>query len=88
MKEADMERMLKPLANRRRLAVLKFLHKRRVANVGEIAEHLRLSLPATSRHLRLLENAHFLEKDQHGLEMHYRLSIEAPLLTQYVLKLL
>src|SRR3989344_4486332 len=63
-REAEMERQLKVLANRRRLAILSLLRKKKEASVGEIAESIRLSFTSTSKHLTMLERAGFLEKEQ------------------------
>jgi len=79
-KEAAAERLLKPLANRRRLLIMNFLRKRKEASVGDIAHLLDLSLAATSRHLSMLERAGYLEKEQRSLAVFYRLSSEAPAL--------
>ncbi|HEY4516951.1 MAG TPA: metalloregulator ArsR/SmtB family transcription factor [Candidatus Paceibacterota bacterium] len=82
MNDAGIEHLLKPLANRRRLAILNFLRARKEAHVGQIAEFVRLSLPATSRHLTMLERVGFLEKDQRSLNVYYRISKGAsPILT-------
>ena len=86
MNAPELERQLKALANRRRLTILKFLRSRREANVSDIAENIRLSFTSTSRHLRLLENVGFLEKEQRGLEMYYSVAEAAPILTEQVLK--
>ncbi|PIR82597.1 hypothetical protein COU20_01380 [Candidatus Kaiserbacteria bacterium CG10_big_fil_rev_8_21_14_0_10_59_10] len=88
MKESEAERMLKPLANRRRLAILSLLAKRGELRVGDVAEKIRLSFTSTSRHLRILESAGFLEKEQHSLEMHYRIRPDAPRILRSVLALL
>ena len=87
MKEADMETLLKPLASRRRLMILRYLHRGKVANVGNIAEKIGLSFAATSRHLRLLETTGYVEKEQHGLEMHYRIRNNAPIMMHQILRL-
>jgi DNA-binding transcriptional ArsR family regulator len=52
-----------------------YLKRHREANVGAIAKELRLSLPATSRHLNLLEKAGILEKEQRDKEVFYRLAV-------------
>ena len=54
MKEKEFERHLKALANRRRLAILRYLKKHREAPVGEIAHEIKLSFKATSKHLAFL----------------------------------
>ncbi len=72
------EKVLKAVANRRRLAILKFLKNQRDAAVGEIAHQIRLSFKATSKHLNILANADLLEKDQRGLAVYYELSPKQP----------
>jgi len=74
MKEREIERVLKALANRRRLAIVKFLKKRGEKMVGDISEEIKLSFKATSKHLGLLYAADIVEKEQRSLQMFYRLS--------------
>ena len=69
----DAEKMLKAFANRRRLAIVKYL-KRGEATVGEIAEEINLSFKSTSRHLTVLQTADILERDQRSLQAYYRLA--------------
>ena len=76
MKEA--ERLLKSLANRRRLAIVRYLKGRREASVGDIAAAIKLSLKATSKHLGLLYTVDILERAQRTLLMSYRLSKAPP----------
>ena len=52
IKEA--EKILKALANARRLAIVKYLRKEKEATVGDIAEAIKLSFKATSKHLDLV----------------------------------
>ena len=77
MREVELERQLKILANRRRLAILNLLRKKKEAGVSTISEAIRLSLTSTSKHLTMLERGGFLEKEQRGLELYYRIA-EAP----------
>ena len=74
MKEKELERMFKALANRRRLAILSFLKKKKQANVGEISEVIKLSFKSTSRHLGVLASAGILDKEQNSLYVNYSLS--------------
>jgi DNA-binding transcriptional ArsR family regulator len=67
------ERILKAVANRRRLAILKYLAKRPGAKVGDIATEIKLSFKSTSRHLSVLLSVDIVEREQVSLEMHYRL---------------
>lgn len=77
-KAVELERVLKILANRRRLAILNLLRRRKETNVGDIAEAIRLSLTSTSKHLTMLERAGFVEKEQRSLNVFYRIASDAP----------
>ena len=69
-----LEKILKVLGNRRRLAILALLNGESEATVGEIAHTIKLSFTATSRHLGILRAVDLVEKDQRGLEVYYSLS--------------
>lgn len=69
--EKQLEKILKALANRRRIMILKFIKKSGRASVGEIASAIKLSFKATSKHLIILSNADILEKEQISLAMYY-----------------
>ena len=69
----ELERVLKALANRRRLAIVKYLRKAKESTVGDIAEEIKLSFKATSKHLGILAQANVVDKDQRSLSMWYRL---------------
>jgi len=70
----EVERVLKALANRRRLAIVQFLNTKGPASVGDIAEHIRLSFAATSRHLRTLAVADLVESEQVNTTVKYSVS--------------
>ena len=70
----EYERVLKALANRRRLTIVSCLKKRNEATVGNIAEYLNLSFKSTSKHLGILAKSDILEKRQQGLEVFYFLN--------------
>ena len=76
MKEKEIERILKALANKRRLAIIKYLRNNRRASVGDIAEAIKLSFKATSKHLVILDHVDLVEKEQVGLTVIYFLSKE------------
>ena len=71
----DLERILKALANKRRLAIVRCLKKNKESTVGDIAEAIKLSFKATSKHLAVLYNADIVDREQRSLQMFYRLSI-------------
>lgn len=74
MNEKTFERSFKALANRRRLAILLFLKKRREATVGDIAEAIKLSFKSTSRHLAVLANAGVIDREQRSLNVFYHIA--------------
>ncbi|MDR3642656.1 MAG: metalloregulator ArsR/SmtB family transcription factor [Candidatus Doudnabacteria bacterium] len=67
------EQILKALANKRRLAIVKLLSNNAKYSVGHIAKEIKLSLKATSKHLGILFNANILEKEQVNLLIYYSL---------------
>ncbi|MSR87754.1 MAG: ArsR family transcriptional regulator [Candidatus Zambryskibacteria bacterium] len=86
MKEKELERILKALANKRRLAVISFLKKRKESNVGNIAEAIKLSVKSTSRHLAVLAGADILEREQRSSEVFYKVNASIPELFQLLIK--
>lgn len=70
----ETEKVLKALANKRRLMIVRHLKRVGEAKVGDIAEEIKLSFNATSKHLGVLYAADIVEKEQRSLEMHYSLS--------------
>ncbi|MDO8581752.1 MAG: metalloregulator ArsR/SmtB family transcription factor [bacterium] len=68
------EKNLKAVANRRRLAIIKYLKENSEATVGDIADAIHLSFKATSKHLGILSAVDIVDKDQRGLQMYYQLN--------------
>ena len=71
----NIERVLKAIANKRRLAILRHLDKNTQATVGELAGLNKISMPATSRHLSILFSVDLVESEQKSLEVYYKLSL-------------
>ena len=88
MREVELERQLKVLANRRRLAILNLLRRRKEVNVSDVADAIRLSLTSTSRHLNMLERMGFVEKEQRSLNVYYRITSNPADSLREMLKLL
>lgn len=84
----ELEKILKALANRRRLSILKYLKRNKEASVGELARSIRLSVKATSKHLRILLMADIIERNQRSLQGFYRLSVTNAPVTKHILNLL
>lgn len=84
----ELERILKALANKRRLTVLKYLKVKKEASVGDIADTINLSLKSTSRHLGVLTAVDILEKEQRSLQVFYRLSPDQKSIVKHLLTIL
>ncbi len=84
----ELERVLKALANKRRLAILSYIKKNKEASVGDIASAIRLSFKATSKHLGILIAADILDREQRRLQMYYRISSTLPSAAHPILSLL
>lgn len=83
-----LEKNLKALANKRRLAVLKYLKEKKEASVTEIAHKISLSFKATSRHLGILSSVDILEKDQRSLQVFYRIASDPKPVVKRIVALL
>ncbi|MDO8594104.1 MAG: metalloregulator ArsR/SmtB family transcription factor [bacterium] len=81
----EYERILKALANRRRLTIVALLKKRNEATVSDIAESIKLSFTSTSKHLTILARVDILDKRQQGLEVFYFLGTKIPAIVQSVI---
>ncbi len=86
MKDGELEKILKALANKRRIAIVRCLTNRKVLSVGSIATEINLSFKSTSRHLGLLRAAGIIDKDQRGLEMLYTLTDDMPPIALTIVK--
>jgi len=84
MEIRGLERTLKALANRRRLGILKSLQKHERAVVGQIAQDIKLSFKATSKHLGILYAADLVEREQKSLEMWYSISPRINSVAKYI----
>jgi len=88
MDERALEKSLKAMANRRRLAILRYLKKSKEASVGEIAGAIKLSFRSTSRHLAVLSGSDILEREQRNLQIFYSISPVQPLAVRNILSIL
>ncbi|MES2023246.1 MAG: metalloregulator ArsR/SmtB family transcription factor [Patescibacteria group bacterium] len=84
----DHEKILKALANHRRLKILKYLRDKKIASVSILAEHLNLSFKSTSKHLAVLFGAGIVEKEQKNLSMLYSLANPLPKVAKQVIGLI
>ena len=87
MKNREIEKILKALGNRRRLAIVKYLKKNTKAPVGDIAHAINLSFRSTSKHLVILAATDIVEKEQRGTHMLYSLFKTQKLVIRAIVKL-
>jgi len=80
----ELERILKALANKRRLAIVKHLKKAKEATVGDIAGEIQLSFKATSKHLGILSAVDILEREQRSLQVWYKISSAPHPVAKYI----
>ncbi len=71
MSPRELEKLLKAIGNRRRIAILQYLKKHREASVGELANEIHLSFRSTSRHLMVLSSVGIIESDQRSTQIFY-----------------
>lgn len=69
-----LEKLLRGLGNRRRLAILQLILKHKRLSVGDLAAGIKLSFRSTSRHLRLMRQLELLDHEQYGITVYYFLS--------------
>ena len=69
-----LERLMKALANRRRMEIIRYLFQHKKSTVGILSEHLKLSFKSTSKHLGSLKSTEIIDGEQSGLSIYYSLS--------------
>jgi len=67
-KEKRVTAVFAALADPTRRRIVQRLSKRGESRVTALAKPFRVSLPAISRHLRVLENARLIKRQRHGRE--------------------
>ena len=82
------EKILKSLANHRRLQMIQFIKAKKRATVGVIAVHIKLSFKSTSKHLAILFSAGIVEKEQKSLSMFYSIPVHLPKIAKQIIDLI
>lgn len=77
-------KILKALANEKRIEILQLLKQAQDLNVGQIAEKINLSFRSTSKHLQKLVEAGLIEQKRDGLYMIHNLVKEVQKLLDVV----
>lgn len=88
MSPRELEKLLKAVGNRRRIAILQYLKKHHEASVGELANEIHLSFRSTSRHLTVLSSAGIIESDQRSTQIFYSIVSEQNLIVLKIISLL
>lgn len=84
----EIEKILKVVANEKRLLIIKNLIKEKRLTVSEISERINLSFKATSKHLSLLYQADFVGAKKVSNNVLYFLTQPDHLLKKEILKLI
>jgi DNA-binding transcriptional ArsR family regulator len=70
----ELEKILKAVANKSRIEIIRYIRIRREATVGDIADEINLSFKGVSKNLRILYAAGILEREQSGSQVVYQIS--------------
>ncbi len=87
METNQVEKILKALANRRRLKIVKYIARNGKATVSELSEHLNLSFKSTSKHVAVLRNADVVDSEQISLSRFYTLTRPMSSLTKEIISI-
>lgn len=88
MSPRELEKLLKAVGNRRRIAIVQYLKKHREASVGELANEIHLSFRSTSRHLTVLSSVGIIESDHRSTQIFYTIVSEQNLIALKIISLL
>jgi len=72
--KSDWEKILKALANKRRLTIVALLRSEGELSVGELSRKIELAFRSTSKHLWRMFNAGILEREERKGETFYFLN--------------
>jgi DNA-binding transcriptional ArsR family regulator len=81
-------KIIKALANERRLRILSFLKSHKSRSVTAISGHIRLSLRSTSKHIGVLYAAGILEKQQTSTNVFCKIPSDIPPIARRIIDLL
>jgi len=81
-----LEKTIKAFGNITRLKILQHLKETHSAAVIDIAENVKCSYKAASKHLAILYRADIVDREQTGPEMHYSLAADLSPLATSLLK--
>ncbi len=79
-------KIFRALSNENRLKIIQLLHRRRAMMVTGVAEQVKLSFKATSKHLIMLSQLGILHHDARDGKVYYSLSPTPRLDVKYILR--
>lgn len=82
-----LNRLLKSLANERRIKILSILLQEGETTVGDLSQKINLSFKSTSKHLNLLEKVGLLDRRTGGSYAFYAIDKERRNLIKFILSL-
>lgn len=85
---SDISSLFKALGNKRRIEIIHLIRKRQLISVGEISDHLKISISATSKHLRRLRAVGLIRSRQVSVNAIYSLCPNLSKETQFILRLI
>lgn len=86
MKNAELERCFRSVANRKRLEILQLLAREGELPLRDVAERIKLSSKSTHKHLQQLLQTGYAEKERRRDLVFYRLDTDASQFHKSVLK--
>ncbi len=69
----DQRLIFKILGDKNRYRIFEMLNKHPKLTVSDIAKILKISIPLSSQHLKILEQGGILEKEKQGQKVYYKL---------------
>lgn len=72
----DQRVIFKILGDTNRYRIFEMLSKEPKLSVSDIAKILKISIPLSSQHLKILEQAKILQKEKLGQKVYYKLRID------------
>jgi DNA-binding transcriptional ArsR family regulator len=81
----ELEANLEIFANERRLAILSYLKIKKAASVGDIADNIKISFKAASKHLLYLAGKGILIRRYDGPFVLYKVSSNLPQFTRLII---
>lgn len=81
----DQRVIFKVLGDTNRYRIFEMLGKQPKLTVSDVAKILGISIPLASQHLKILEQAHILEKEKQGQKVYYKLKADN-LIAQTIIK--